>query len=64
MAQARVADLLRRGLSAAKFLHTFWRDTGSEGSRRFLTPFVRDIGRVQLFVSTKFQSFSDIIASH
>jgi len=23
-----VADSLRRGLSAARFLHTFWRDTG------------------------------------
>ena len=28
MRQARVADLLRAGLRRARFLHTFWRDTG------------------------------------
>lgn len=30
MAQARVADQPRHGLSAARFFHTFWRDTGVE----------------------------------
>ncbi len=31
VAHARVADSLRRGISAARFLHTSWRDTGGWG---------------------------------